>query len=221
MTRKFLVPYERLLKVLGCKSVVQPKPAAPLPQGDGPPMAQTMVKIRRFRDQSQLTDVVFKAEGRSKPAHKIFLAAVSEYCEAQFLGAWGRQLEHNAAIDIEDMTFNTLSSMVDFAYSGEYPWPELKNPIDSDEIGGEILAVLTDLFDVLDGTNRWLLSSLHRMVENFLLTPPHSATYVRPDTVNFVKERAERARALRLVTYCEDFKIANAGFVADGDEEMD
>lgn len=184
-------------------------------------MAQTMVKIRRFRDQSQLTDVVFKAEGRSKPAHKIFLAAVSEYCEAQFLGAWGRQLEHNAAIDIEDMTFNTLSSMVDFAYSGEYPWPELKNPIDSDEIGGEILAVLTDLFDVLDGTNRWLLSSLHRMVENFLLTPPHSATYVRPDTVNFVKERAERARALRLVTYCEDFKIANAGFVADGDEEMD
>ena len=182
-------------------------------------MAQSMAKIRKFRDQSQLTDVIFKAEGREKPAHKIFLAAVSEYCEGQFLGVWGRQLEHNAAINIEDMTFNTLSCMVDFAYSGEYHGPELKNPIDSDEIAGEILEVLTDLFDLLDGTNRWLLGSLHVMVENFLLTSPHSWTYIRPDTVDFVKERAEGANASRLVSYCEAFKVANPDFVADSDEE--
>lgn len=219
--RKFLVPYERLLKVLGCKSVVQPAPAAPLPQEKAPPMAQSMVKIRRFRDQSQLTDVIFKAEGREKPAHKIFLAAVSEYCEAQFLGAWGRQLVHNATIDIEDMRYNTLSSMVDFAYSGEYHGPELKNPVDSDEIGGEILDVLTDLFDLLDGTNRWLLDGLHTMVENFLLTSPNSWTYIRPDTVNFVEERAGRARAERLVKYCQEFKNKNAAFLEDDDVEVD
>ena len=219
VTRKFLVPYERLLKVLGCKSVVQPTTAPPPPQDNVPPMAQSMAKIRKFRDQSQLTDVIFKAEGREKPAHKIFLAAVSEYCEAQFVGAWGRQLEHNAAIDIEDMTFTTLSSMVNFAYSGEYQRPELQNPIDSDEIAGEILEVLTDLFDLLDGANRWLLGSLHAMIENFLLTSPHSWTYVRPDTVEFVQERAEMANASRLVKYCEDFKVANPEFVADSDGE--
>lgn len=219
VTRKFLVPYERLLKVLGCKSVVQPATAPPPPQDNVPPMAQSMAKIRKFRDQSQLTDVILKAEGREKPAHKIFLAAVSEYCEAQFLGAWGHQLEHNAAIDIEDMTFATLSSMVDFAYSGEYQRPELQNAIDSDEIAGEILEVLTDLFDLLDGANRWLLGSLHAMIENFLLTSPHSWTYVRPDTVDFVRERAEMANASRLVEYCEAFKVANPGFVADSDDE--
>lgn len=215
------MPYERLLKVLGCKSVIQPSPPAPLPQGKAPPMAHSMVKIRRFRDQSQLTDVVFVAEGREKPAHKIFLAAVSEYCEAHFLGVWGRQLEHNAAIKIEEMSFSTLSSMVDFAYSGEFHGPKLKNAMDSDEIGDEILTVLTDLFDLLDGTNRWLLGSLHTMVEEFLLTSPHSWTYIRPDTVEFVKERAERANASRLVTYCDAFKTANPGFVADDVEEED
>lgn len=223
VTRKFLVPYEPLLKVLGCPSLVQPTSAAPppQPQGNEPPMARSMAKIRKFREQSQLTDVIFKAEGREKAAHKIFLAAVSEYCEAQFLGIWGRQLEHNAAINIEDMTFNTLSSMVDFAYSGDFHAPELKNPINSDEIGDEIVGVLTDLFDLLDGTNRWLLSSLHNMVESFLLTSPHSWTYIRPDTVEFVKERAERANASRLVRYCEDFKTANPGFVEDSEEEVD
>lgn len=216
------MPYERLLVVLGCKSVVQPRtPAAPQPPGNGPPMAQSMAKIRRFREQSKLTDVVFKAQGHEKPAHKIFLAAVSEYCETQFLGVWGRQLEHNAAINIEDMTFSTLSSMVDFAYSGEFHAPELQNPKDSDELGDEIVEVLTKLFDLLDGTNRWLLSSLYVMVENFLLTSPHSWTYIRPDTVEFVKERAERANASRIVAYCEAFKTQNPDFVADGDEEAD
>lgn len=220
-TRKFLVPYERLLKVLGCKSVVQPAPAAPLPQDNAPPMAQSMAKIRRLRDQSQLTDVIFKAEGLEKPAHKIFLAAVSEYCEAQFLGAWGRQLEHNATIDIADMKFGTLSTMVDFAYSGEYRGPELQSPADSDEIAGEILDTLTDLLDLLDGTNRWLLGGLHAMVENFLLTKPNSWTYIRPDTVDFVEERAEGARAARLVGYCQDFKSKNSAFLTDDDVEVD
>ena len=122
-------------------------------------------------------------------------------------------------IDIEDMTFNTLSSMVDFAYSGEFHAPQLKNAMDSDEIGGEILAVLTDLLDLLEGTNRWLLSGLHVMIENFLRTPPSAWTYIRPDTVEFVRERAERANAARLVTYCEAFKVANPGFITDSDED--
>ena len=213
------MPYERLLKVLGCKSLVQPTPAAPQPQQKGPPMAQAMVKMRTFRERSQLTDVIFKAEGREQPAHKIFLAAVSEYCEAQFLGPWADHLEHNAVIDIEDMTSATLSSMVDFAYSGEFRAPELRHPPDSDEAGAEILAALTGLLDLLDGTNRWLLRGLHVAVEDFLATRPHAWTYVRPDTVEFVRGRAEGARAPRLVAYCEAFKVANPGFVADEDAE--
>ena len=182
-------------------------------------MAQAMVKMRAFRERSQLTDVIFKAEGREVPAHKIFLAAVSEYCEAQFLGPWADHLAHNAVIDIEDMTSATLSSMVDFAYGGEFRAPELRRPPDSDEAGAEILAALTGLLDLLDGTNRWLLRGLHGAVEDFLATRPHAWTYVRPDTVDFVRGRAEGARAPRLVAYCEAFKVANPGFVADEDAE--
>lgn len=95
VARKFLVPYERLLRVLGCKSIVQPPAAASVLSSTSTsyPMSEAMSKIRQLRDEGQLIDIIFKAEGTEKHAHKIFLVAVSDYCKAKFSGEWGRLSE--------------------------------------------------------------------------------------------------------------------------------
>ena len=201
--RPFLIPYERLLVGLGCKSVIQPTPASQPQSSDSREhsLAAAMGKMRQLRDHDLLVDVYFEAEGQKKPAHKIVLAAVSEYCKAQFAGPWGRVLKDQATICIEDLSYLTVSQMVDFAYSGDFQGPELKNSNDLDEIG----RTLETLLNLLEGTDRWVFQRLHEMVENFMTSAPYCTIYVRVDTVEWVKTSAESARATRLVKYCEEF----------------
>lgn len=209
--QNFLVPYERLLTALGCQSVVQPP--APVNNASssnkGFPMSESMTKIIELRDHGQLTDVIFKAKGIEKSAHKIFLVAVSEYCKGKFSGEWGRLSEQGEIVLVEDITYTTLSTMIDFAYTGEYIGPQLKDPKDNDEIAD----VLDELLDLLVGSNMWLLTRLHTMVEDFLLKAGNAEVYVRVDNVVEVRECADHARALRLKKHCEDFIAANRSLV--------
>ena len=210
VSRKFLVPYEKLLKSLGCKSVVQPKSRAlrPLSDRTESPMITTMKEILDLRDQRQLIDVVFEAEGREKPAHRIFLAAVSGYCRAQFSGEWGLILSSQAKIQIPDMRFATLSQMVDFAYTSKIDWPKVEDPADTDEVA----KALDELLDLLQATDMWLLAILHIMTENEIID--NATIYIRPDNVESVREIAKDANALGLVGHCDTFVKDNASFVA-------
>ena len=196
---------------LGCKSVKQPTQATPDTSTNTREhsLAAAMAEMRELRDQRQLTDVTLEAEGIQHPAHKIVLAAVSKYCKAQFAGEWGRLLQHRATIRLDGLRSSTLSQMIDFAYTGAFTRPRLRNPDDN----GEIADRLDELLDLLEGTNMWMLDRLHGMAEDFLTSPSWSAIYVRVDNVNGVKERAREARAERLLKYCEDFELANSDFV--------
>ena len=167
VARKFLVPYERLLKSLGCQSVIRPSIAASAASTNSsePPMTASLAKIRDLRDQGHLIDVVFEAEGNLKSAHKIFMAAVSKYCDAQFSGEWGRLLQHQAKISITDMKFKTLSQMVDFAYTGEVEWAGVSDQTNNDEIAES----LDELLDLLQATDRWLLDRLHQKTEDYVM----------------------------------------------------
>ncbi len=209
ISRKFLVPYEKLLKALGCKSVVQPTFRAPRlsPHQTISPMTKAMKEIVSLRDQRQLIDVVFEAEAREKPAHRVFLAAVSEYCKAQFSGEWGLLLARQAKVKIEDMRFTTLSQMVDFAYTGTVDWPQVQDPGNNDEIAKK----LDELLDLLQATDMWLLETLHTMTENKLIDD--AATYVRPDNVESVRDIAKDANAPSLVSHCDAFIAGNPEFV--------
>ena len=100
--------------------------------------------------------------------------------------------------------------MIDFAYTGEFHWPELQDPENNN---AEIADRLDELLDLLDGTNMWMLDRLHGMTQDFLTSQSWSAVYVRVDNVNGIKERAQGARASRLVKHCEDFESANSEFV--------
>ena len=112
-----------------------------------------MLAMRDLRDQDLLVDVVFEAEGKTQRAHRVVLAAVSEYCRAQFAGPWGENLQNKATVKLEHFNFLTLSQMVDFAYTEQIAWPELGDSSDN----AAIEANLGVLLDLLDGTNMWLL----------------------------------------------------------------
>lgn len=172
-------------------------------------MADSLTEIRKLRDQRELIDVVFEVEGKEKVAHKIFLVAVSKYCKAQFLGHWGRQLERGATVTVEDVTFNTLSAMVDFAYTEEFVAPLLKDQTNNNEIAD----ALDDMLDLLKGTDMWFLDRLHDVVEDFLLSPSISANWIRVDNVVEVTGHAHQAGAARLEKHCEDFILANKEIV--------
>ena len=196
---------------LGCKAVKQPTLTAPGPSTDTRELSlvAAMTEMRELKDRRQLTDVILEAEGIQHPAHKIVLAAVSKYCKAQFAGEWGRLLQHKATVHLEELRTKTLSQMIEFAYTGEFHWPQLQDPVDNTEIAD----TLDELLDLLDGTNMWMLDRLHGMTQAFLTSPSWSAIYIRVDNVNGIKERAQAARAHRLLKHCEDFESANSDFV--------
>lgn len=169
VTRKFLAPYEKLLRHLGCPSVTQPPRIKTSSANPELPIDATMVEIRNLRDQGEFVDIIFEAEGIQKPAHKIFMVAISRYCRAQFLGEWGHQLSQQSVIHLEDMRFKALSEMVDFAYTGTADWPPLVDQTDTDKIASR----LDDLLDLLQATDRWFVDRLHQIAEDYIIE--HSA----------------------------------------------
>ncbi|KAL8802700.1 MAG: hypothetical protein Q9182_003658 [Xanthomendoza sp. 2 TL-2023] len=208
--KNFLIPYESLLCKLGCKAISQPARSKSVPRSNDIRMIdKSLTVIRSMRKEQNLVDVVFEAEGLQISAHKIFLAAASDYCRIQFLGDWGRLLGLKPTICIEDLTAKTLQYIVDFAYTGEVTWPILDNAEDFDEVADK----LDELLDLLRGADMWLMEALHDLTERHLLE--NSETYVRPDNVDSVKELAEVARAKHLVKHCEEFILNNAEFVQD------
>lgn len=169
VARKFLVPYEQLLRSLGCPTVWQPEENQMLSSTTHRddllvPMAPAMTKIRHLRDQYQFVDVIFEAEGQCKPAHRIFMVAVSDYCKAQFAGGWGLLLKPQIKIQLEDMTFKALSQMVDYAYTGEVILP-MNEPEDNEELAAQ----LDECLELLEGANRWLIDRVHILAEEHIL----------------------------------------------------
>lgn len=216
VARKLLIPFESLLKALGCETIVQPELTASdfVAVENEDPMDEWMSAIRKFRDDSQLTDVVFEAEKQKKPAHKVFLAAASDYCKGQFLGAWGLQLKHEATIIVEDISYKTLSTMIDFAYSGLFKGPELSASSSKDEVADR----LDDLLDLLIASDRWLMSSLHEKVDAYVTRK--GSLFVRPDNVGAVMKIAADANARRLLNRCQKFRARNINAVEAFEKEM-
>lgn len=165
--RKFLIPYEKLLTILGCRSVIQPSKKPRDASGNiGLPMIAAMKEIQNFRQQGAFVDVIFQAEGMDKPAHMIFMAAVSKYCKAQFTGEWGRLLQDKIrVIQLDDIRFKALSQMVDFAYTGDIVFEPVTDRTNNDEIAER----LDDLLDLLRSTDRWILEYLHQLTEDHVI----------------------------------------------------
>ncbi len=72
--------------------------------------------LRNLFQQDYLTDVMLAAEGRSIPCHKVLLTAASNFFHDKFI-INPKSLEHNI-LDIDNIDFDTLTSIVSYIYSG-------------------------------------------------------------------------------------------------------
>ncbi|KAL8656205.1 MAG: hypothetical protein Q9210_000400 [Variospora velana] len=211
--KNFLIPYESLLRALGCHTMVRPnKPALAQRSNQQRPMDDILVAILGMRIAGQLTDVVFKVEDDYLEANRNFMAAVSELWRARFTGVWGRDLAAKPIIDVgadTDLNSKTVRYMIDFAYTGEVQWPRPRNKEDVNEVAD----VLDELLDLLKGADKWIMRRLHDLTEERLLD--QSDVFVRPDNVEDLKDLAKEARAERFAAHCERFWKANERFVED------
>ena len=78
--------------------------------------ARVWEDLRNLFQQDELTDVMLSAEGQSIPCHRVLLAAASKFFHGKLV-IHPESLEHNL-LDIEDIDFDTLRSIVYFIYSG-------------------------------------------------------------------------------------------------------
>ncbi|KAL8648970.1 MAG: hypothetical protein Q9226_005770, partial [Calogaya cf. arnoldii] len=208
--KNFLIPYEGLLRAVGCVDMVRPPKPDMAPRNDNSrPIDQILTAIRDMRKQKDTVDVILQVEGSRILAHRSFLIAASDKCRSQFSGEWGKLHDPKPTILVEDLTFKTLSYMVDFAYTGEVTWPEPDHPEDMNEVADK----LDDLLDLLHGASNWIMDTLHDLTERHILD--ESETYIRPDNVDDIKKVAELARAKHLVKFCDDYIQANQQFVQD------
>lgn len=88
------------------------------PRVDPPPFhRKVLTRVHELRCNRKLCDVILRAGDREIPTHRAILAAVSSYFQAMFTH---ELMESNQDIvEIKDMSGHVLSSLVDFAYSGE------------------------------------------------------------------------------------------------------
>ncbi|KAL8955637.1 MAG: hypothetical protein Q9193_006583 [Seirophora villosa] len=211
--KNFLIPYESLLRALGCHTMVRPDRPAMAPRNKQQrPMDSILTAIRAMREEGQLTDVVFEVEGEQVPANRNFMAAASGLWRTRFLGVWGRDHGAQPVIDVgadPEMKSKTVRYMVDFAYTGEVQWPWLRNKEDVQEVAD----VLDDLLDLLKGADEWDMATLHDLTERQLLH--QSDDFVRPDNVEDVRDLATEANGQRFARHCEAFRKANEKFVED------
>lgn len=220
VARNFLVPYEKVLRALGCQAVVDlPEIEVAADAKSDSPLSLSWGKIRDMRTKSALCDVVFEAEGEHVPAHRVILASASKYCETQFLGPWGHRTDHTL-IHLEDITAATLNALIDFAYTGEVNLPSIpvatpgsssSTPVKNDKIAD----ILDDALDLLLAADYWGMTALHKRIESYILAPGNNRQFVRVENVNAVQCVAERAQAPRLVKWCRDFREANLEWVME------
>lgn len=78
---------------------------------------EVLLKVHALRTNCKLCDVTLRVGDREIPTHRAILAAVSSYFQAMFT----HELIESSQdiVEIKDMDADILSSLVDFAYSGE------------------------------------------------------------------------------------------------------
>ncbi|KAI4282765.1 MAG: hypothetical protein L6R35_005314 [Caloplaca aegaea] len=126
--KNFLIPYESLLRALGCHTMVRP---------NKPALAQ------RSNQKRPMDDILVAILDHYLEANQHFMAAVSELWRARFTGVWGWDLAPKPIIDVgadTDLNSKTVRYMIDFAYTGEVQWPRPRNEEDVKDLAKEARA---------------------------------------------------------------------------------
>ena len=220
-TLKFLSPYEKLLKALGVPALItldiKKRERSDTMES---PTADLLRNYKRMRNENKLVDVIFTAKKKSGPAkdtyeelpaHKLALAAVSTKWEKQFTGPWSQPQTGSQAdgmtIRMEDISYETLNRIINFAYDGVVDWTPLDARSDLNLLANRV----DDLLDLLQGSDILAIDRLHTMTQEHF--HDNFNTYIRPDNVEDVREELRQARAFDVVKDCDDYIATNPNFV--------
>jgi sacsin len=192
-----LMRHERLLKALGCRTIVYPTIARP----DTSTSESLSASMTRMRHEGKMLDVTLSAEGNGVQAHKIILAAASDYFAVHFSGRWANRKK----IPMDDISFHTLAMVVDFVYADAFDWTPMRvtAEVDLDVIADK----LDSLLDLLTAADRFLMPVLRAQVEDEVLCA--GRLLIRIDNVLDIRTRAAEANARHLERACSEFYEEN------------
>jgi sacsin len=206
--RPSLMRYEKLLRALGCNSIIYPTVTRPtIHHGHS-----VSTSLRKLRDEGKLLDVTYSTEGRLIKAHRVVLAAVSDKCARQFSGRWAVEdpIKYDEQDDPEDyLSYHTLSTMINYAYEDEVDWREMEvSEADDLETRESKLHMLLDLYK---GADSWLIPALTSQVEDMILVA--GKKFINIENVEEIRQRAEEVRAKEVEKMCMEFIEKNQATV--------
>ena len=110
-------------------------------------------------------------------------------------------------IRMEDISYETLSRIINFAYDGVVEWTTLDAKSDLNLLANRV----DDLLDLLQGSDILAIDRLHAMTQEHF--HDNFNTYIRPDNVEDVRDELRQARAFDVVRDCDDYIATNPNFV--------
>jgi sacsin len=192
-----LMRHERLLKALGCRTIVYPT-VARSETSIGESLSALMT---RMRHEGKMLDITFLAGGNNVQAHRIILAAASDYFAVHINGRWLAEEK----VQLDDISFRTLSRVVDFIYADAFDWMPMR-ATDEDEL--DVIAdKLDNLLDLLTAADRFLMPVLAAQVQDEILCA--GRIFIRIDNVLDIRTRAADANAYHLESACTEFYEQN------------
>lgn len=199
-----LTRYDKLLRTLGCKSIIHPYFAPPEVSSRRDPSAN----FREMRQNGEMLDISYTTEGQTIRAHRLVLAGAFKKCKAQFGG--GFRIEDHIRFDEDTeplgfISFHTLSAMVNDAYGDEVDWNSMQ------ALEGEDLDTTNEklnlLLDFLKGADYWINDDLKKRIEYKIIES--QKLFINIENVRRVKERAEEANAEDVTKMCSAFVDKN------------
>ncbi|KAJ6510488.1 hypothetical protein C8R45DRAFT_1088650 [Mycena sanguinolenta] len=196
--KKFLQPFKDLLTVSGVEDIVN----APVPKVELSSVEAQLSVLRKgfqaMRLEGKLIDVVFVADDETRyPAHRAYLAPMSEYLQDLFTGSFTEAGPGSAddPIEIEvDYPGPCVEAVLDYLYLAKRP----------------SLERLDDLLDVMDLANYWALGELNQLIQARII----GNNQISPATYEEVVARATALDAKLLLEACEFFERENGEAIA-------
>jgi sacsin len=204
-----LMPYEKLLRALGCESVIWPTVTLP----DSHEGHSTMAGVRSLRSKKKfLFDITFRSEGRDIEAHRLILAAISEKLTAQWNGDWPIEdlIVFNKDTDWDGfISYHALSTIINYAYEEKIDWSEMEaSPSDDEGTRNDKLNLLLDLHK---GADFWLITGLKSEVEGKMKAAFKLCVNIQ--NVKEIRKDAKYVNAKSFEKMCAEFMEKNHAVV--------
>lgn len=198
--RPGLMRYEKLLRAVGCSSIIYPTIIRPELQLG----VSISSALRQFRRDRMLTDIEYSTEGKTIHAHRVVLAASSNKCAIQFSGRWNMVdvIHYDKSVDPESfLSYHTLSTIIDYAYEDEINWKAMEVMEDDDAAAKTVKLEL--LLDLHKGADSWIMPTLASRIEDKILLAGRA--FINIGNVIRIRERAVQVRAMAVAQMCAEF----------------